>query len=88
MASLMLCVVGFSVGCGPISLTPPSEESVGETAPVFQEAQRLFAAGRFEDAIQFWEQVAPTDPRYLDAQMGIRQARLEIARITAQEVTS
>lgn len=89
LANFTFYVVVCIVGCGPVSLTPPSEEpAVIESVPVFQEAQRLFNAGQFEEAIQLWEQVPPADPKYLDAQMSIRQARLQIGRIREREVTS
>lgn len=86
ISMVLFCVAGLGGGCGPISLTPPSEETITQSPLVFQEAQRLFAAGQFQDAIDLWEQVLPTDLTYLDAQMAIRQARLQMNRIREQEV--
>lgn len=88
LSTCMLWGLLFAGGCGQISFTPPSEQPVVEAVPGFQEAQRLFAAGRFEEAIEMWEQIPSSDPRYLDAQLGIRQARLQINQITEREVTS
>ena len=84
----ILCVAGLAGGCSSISLTPPSEKLIVPSSLAFQEAQRLFAAGRFQDAINLWEQVPPTDPQYLDAQMAIRQARLQVYQIAEQKVTT
>lgn len=88
ISACIFCVAGFIGGCSSLSLTPPSEKSSVQSSLAFQEAQRLFAAGRFQEAIDMWEQVPPTDLNYLNAQMAIRQARLQMNRITAQELAN
>lgn len=88
ISMFILCAAGLTGGCSSISLTPPSEEPLVQSPGVFQQAEQLFIAGRFQDAIDLWEQVSPTDPAYLDAQMAIREARLQMKRITEQEVTT
>jgi len=54
-------------------------------APAFQEAQQLYDYGQFQRAIELWERVTPSDPRYMDAQLGIRSARLQIEQIKKQQ---
>jgi tetratricopeptide (TPR) repeat protein len=61
---------------------------VEETNLVFQEAQQLFDYGQFQRAIELWEQVPPSDPRYMDAQLGIRSAHMQIERIKNQQITT
>ncbi len=89
ISMFMLCITVLSGGCSSISLTPPpSKKPSASSSLEFREAQRLFAAGRFQEAIDLWEQIAPTDPQYLDAQMSIRQARLQMNRDVDQEIGS
>jgi tetratricopeptide (TPR) repeat protein len=52
---------------------------------VFQEAQQRFNAGQFSQAIELWEQVPPSAPQYMDAQLGIHAARLQIEQIKQQQ---
>lgn len=60
----------------------PADESL------FLEAQQLYDYGQFQRAINVWEQVLPSDPRYVDAQMGIRKARLKIEEMKDQQLVS
>lgn len=76
-------------GCGPISFTPrPSQEPAREASQKFQIAQRFFDSGQFQRAIELWEQIPPTDPQYVDAQLAIRKARLRIEQMKDEQVTS
>jgi len=61
---------------------------VAESSLLYEEAQRLYDAGQFEEAIQRWEQIPPADPQYVDAQFAIRTARLQIQQITEEENSS
>lgn len=54
-------------------------------SPSFQEGQTLFERGQYQRAIAVWEHIQPPDPYYLDAQLGIRSARLQIEQITTQQ---
>ena len=74
-------LVGGCVGSYP-STQPQSREVM---APAFQEAQQLYDYGQFQRAIELWERVTPSDPRYMDAQLGIRSARLQIEQIKKQQ---
>ncbi len=75
--------------CGMISMSSPSQESPAlETSFLYQKAQRLSNNGQYKEAITVWEQIPPKDPRYYDAQLAIRQARLQIERINAEEADS
>ena len=97
LGCLLLCgllLVGslsFMTGCSSISIEPPekpeSAEEDTETSALYLEAQRLYDSGRFEDAIRVWEQIPPESPQYLDAQLGIRNARLKIDDITQEELS-
>jgi tetratricopeptide (TPR) repeat protein len=48
---------------------------------VFFEGQQAYKTGQFQKAISIWEQVPPDDPHYIDAQLGIREARLQIEHL-------
>ena len=43
--------------------------------------------GQFEEAIALWEQIPSTDPKYMDAQLAINNARLEMERIAEETVS-
>lgn len=58
------------------------KEETGDTS--FYDAQQLYDAGQFQQAITLWEQVTPSDPHYVDAQLGIRDARLQIEQLQEQ----
>lgn len=75
-------------GCGAISFTSPPEESVEEAALLSQQAQELFDSGQFKQAITLWEQIPPTAPQYIDAQLAIRTARLQIKQIKEEQTIS
>ncbi len=75
-------------GCGVISFSPPSEEPTVEVSLLFQQAQQLFDSGQFLQAISRWEQIPPSDPQYLDAQLAVRKARLQIEDVKEEQTTS
>ena len=68
--------------------SPFQTRNVKETMLIFQEAQQLFDQGQFQQAIKVWEQIRPSDPRYLDAQLEIRSARLKIEEIKNQQIAT
>ena len=65
------------------TVIPPEEGS-----SLFLEAQQLYDYGQFQRAIEVWEQILPTDSRYVDAQLGIRKARLKIEEMKEQQLAS
>ena len=90
LCGLLIFLGSLMPGCSSIPLPPiggqeSSEEQV-ETSALYLQAQRLYDSGRFEEAIRVWEQIPPGSPQYLDAQMGIRDARLQIDNITQEEL--
>lgn len=91
-----VCLGGFIHGCSSMpslplpSSSPPQEETViqpSDTSALYQDAQQLFDMGQFEEAIALWEQIPSTDPKYMDAQLAINNARVEMERI-AEETAS
>jgi len=88
--SLVVCILGVGLtGCGGLKF-PSSDQGQAdaESSFAYQKAQRLYNSGQFEQAISVWEQIPPNDPKYIDAQLGIRNARLQMAEITKEGVTS
>jgi tetratricopeptide (TPR) repeat protein len=89
---LRICVLFSSLifllgGCAGSSSAPqPQSRAIME--PVFQEAQQLHDSGQFQRAIEVWEQIPPSNPRYMDAQLGIRSARLQIDQIRQQQLAT
>lgn len=74
-------------GCATLfSEEQQTKETQGDT--LFLQAQRFFEYGQFQQAIYIWEQILPSDPQYLDAQLGIRSARLKIEQIKEQQIAS
>ncbi|GAK54745.1 peptidase C14 caspase catalytic subunit p20 [Candidatus Moduliflexus flocculans] len=89
--SIMVCLLGFGfTGCAGLKFPSSSgqQQADAEASFAYQKAQRLFNSGQFEQAITVWEQIPPTDPKYIDAQLGIRNARLQIAQIAKEGGTS
>ena len=89
-----VCLAGFIYGCSSMpslpslpSSSPPQEETVvkpSDTSALYQDAQELFNIGQFEEAIALWEQIPSTDPKYMDAQLAIRNARVEMEGIAEE----
>ncbi len=75
----------FVGGCAGSSSTL---QSVEDRDSVFLQAQQLVDYGQFQQAIKLWEQIPPSDPRYVDAQLSIRSARLKIEQIKQQQITT
>jgi tetratricopeptide (TPR) repeat protein len=82
-------------GCSSLPIGIPEgqqqesgEEQTLETSALYLKAQRLYDSGRFEEAIRVWEQIPPGSPQYLDAQLGIRNARLKLDEIAQEESDS
>lgn len=88
--SMIACVLGICLsGCAGIKLPSSGQQQVDVSASfAYQKAQRLFDSGQFEQAIAVWEQIPPADPKYIDAQLGIRNARLKMTRVAQQETSS
>lgn len=85
LSFLLLLVVSISLigyGCAWIGSQrqsrTPGEEISGTS---FYQAQRLYEAGQFQQAMALWERVPSSDPHYVDAQLGIREARLQIEQL-------
>ena len=76
-------------GCARITLLggPSPDEDQGAGSH-FIDAQRFYDSGQFQQAIESWEQVPPTDPAYIDAQFGIREARLRIKELQEEHIVS
>ena len=91
---LVLVLLSFSLaiaitGCAWVdSLQGGSPYPDDDKASLVAEAQRFYDSGQFQRAIEIWEQVPPTDPRYIDAQFGIREARLQIEDLQEEQVMS
>lgn len=88
---LRSCVLFGSVvfllgGCAGFS--SPKLQSRAVIGPVFQDAQQLYDSGQFQQAITLWEQIPPSDPQYMDAQLGVRSARLQIEQIRQQQLVT
>ncbi len=89
---LFILFGNFIMGCSSISQAPHGEsgspEEQTESSALYLKAQRLYDSGGFEEAIRVWEQIPPGSPKYLDAQLGIRNARLKIDGISQEESSS
>ena len=88
---IFLLLASVMTGCSSIPLPSPgkqesSEEQV-EANALYNKAQRLYDSGNYEEAIRIWEHILPGSPKYLDAQLGIRNARLKIDEITQEELS-
>ena len=92
-AAWMTCLLfgGMIAGCSylPKIARPDAPEKVEqEPSFLYQKAQRLFDSGQLEAAISVWENIPPTDAKYVDAQMAIRSARLQIMQTAKQGASS
>ncbi len=91
---LVLAVLGAGTllgnGCATAPFTsPPAEQTpVQEASPYFERGQQFFEAGQFRRAIELWEQIPPADPNYVEAQLAIRNARLQIEQIQQEQAES
>ena len=92
-AAWMTCLLlgGMIAGCSylPKIARPDAPEKVEqEPSFLYQKAQRLFDSGQLEAAISVWEKIPPTDAKYVDAQMAIRSARLQMMQTAKQGASS
>jgi len=84
-AFLIVCA-WFISGCGEISLTPPDAPvSAQNPKDPYYHAQQALEAGRLQEAINWWEQILPSDPNYMDAQLAIATARRQIEGVQQTE---
>jgi len=61
-----------------------AEQRAAQLAAHYQAGQRLFAAGRWKEAVGFLERVTQLDPTYQDASALLGQARQELAEEEAR----
>ncbi|PIE28972.1 hypothetical protein CSA57_10955 [candidate division KSB3 bacterium] len=89
--SLLILLNSFFAGCSllpidiPTGQQPGGEEQSLDMSTLFHKAELLYESNRFEEAIRIWEQISPDSPHYLDAQLGIRNARLQLDKIAQEE---
>ncbi len=73
----------FSGGCAWIGRAGQNRTIVDAESSdsAFYQGQQLYDTGQFQQAIGVWEQVLPSAPHYIDAQLGISEARLQIEQL-------
>lgn len=86
---LVMSLLSILLGSGCSSIRPQTRSAeLGEEPEVsylFEQGQQMFEAGQFQNAIETWEQILPEYPHYIDAQLGIRKARLKIKSLQQQQ---
>jgi tetratricopeptide (TPR) repeat protein len=77
----MVLIIG---GC---AVSASHTRKIEESKLTFQDAQQAFDEGKFQRAIDLWEQIPPSTPQYIDAQFGIHTARVQMEQIQQRETT-
>jgi len=87
MFLFLLCLlipIALGGGCtwlGSVGQSRAIVEAGKDSDAAFYQGQQLYETGQFQQAIAAWENVLPSASRYVDAQMGIREARLQIEQL-------